>query len=216
AGEQGWQASLKPPVVQAILTYADDRALRAEVYRAYNTRASDQGPQAGQFDNGPRIERIMALRHESATLLGFANAAELSLADKMAGTPERVFGFLEDLAAKAKPVAERELEELRVFAADELGISDLQPWDVVWASEKCRQKLFDFSEEDVKPYFPLQAALDGLFAVAERIFGVRLTPRDDVSVWHDDVRYFDVLDADGTLRAGVYIDLYARNGKRGG
>ncbi|MCB1559890.1 MAG: M3 family metallopeptidase [Xanthomonadales bacterium] len=216
ADKDGWLASLKPPVVQAILTYADDRELRADVYRAYNTRASDQGPNGGQFDNGPRIEQIMALRHESATLLGFANAAELSLADKMAGTPERVIGFLEDLAAKAKPVAERELGELRAFAQNELGLDNLQPWDVPWASEKRRQKLFDFSEEDVKPYFPLQAALDGLFAVAERIFGVTLQQRDGVSVWHDDVRYFDVIDADGSVRAGVYIDLYARSGKRGG
>ena len=218
AGKQqsGWLATLKGPVVQAILTFADDRALRETVYTAYNTRASDQGPGAGAHDNSARIGQILALRHEAARLLGFDSKAHLSLVDKMASTPERVLGFLRDLAAKAKPVAERELAQLRRFADDELGIADLKPWDVAYASEKLRQRQFDFSEEDIKPYFPLPQVMAGLFALTERVFGVRLAERSGVDVWHPDVQFFDVLDADGRVRAGVYLDHYARSGKRGG
>ncbi len=211
----GHLATLKGPVVQAILTFADDRNLREVVYTAYNTRASEQGPHAGQFDNSARIGEILALRHETANLLGFASSAQLSLADKMAGTPERVLSFLRDLAARAKPVAEHELVELRAFAA-ELGIDDLQPWDVAYASEKLRERRFDFSEEDLKPYFPLPQVVAGLFALTERVFGVRLVERHDVDVWHPDVQFFDVLDADGRVRAGVYLDHFTRAGKRGG
>jgi oligopeptidase A len=216
AGSDGHLATLKGPVVQALLTYADDRALRAEVYAAYQTRASDQGPHAGRFDNSGRIERILALRHEAAQLLGYPSAAHVSLADKMAATPERVLGFLHDLAARARPVAERELAELRAFAAAELGIAALEPWDLPYAAEKLRQRRFDFSEEDLKPYFPLQPVLDGLFAIAGRVFGVRFAPRDDIEVWHPDVRYYDVLDHAGAVLAGFYVDHYARPGKRGG
>jgi oligopeptidase A len=202
--------------VQAILTFADDRALRQTIYAAYNTRASDQGPGDHGHDNGARIGEILTLRHEAAQLLGFPTKAHLSLTDKMAGNPERVLAFLHDLAGKARPVAERELAELRAFAAKELGIADLQPWDVAYASEKLRTRLFDFSEEDLKPYFPLPAVMKGLFALTERVFGVHLVERFDVDVWHPDVQYFDVVDADGRVRAGAYLDHYARSGKRGG
>ncbi len=140
AGHDGWLVTLKQPSVQAVLTYADDRALRERVYAAYQTRASDQGPHAGRFDNSARIAEILALRHEAAQLIGFANAAEDSLATKMAGTPERVLAFLRDLAARAKPVAERELAELRDFAREQLAIADLQPWDVAYAAEKLRER----------------------------------------------------------------------------
>jgi len=214
--QPGFLATLKGPAVQAVLTFADDRALRETVYTAYNTRASDQGPGDHSHDNSARIGEILALRHEAAQLLGYPSKAHLSLADKMAGTPERVLAFLHELVARAKPVAQRELAELRRFAADELGIADLQPWDVAYASEKLRTRLFDFSEEDLKPYFPLPAVMNGLFALTERIFGVRLVERRDVDVWHPDVRYFDVVDADGSVRAGAYLDNYARSGKRGG
>ncbi len=213
---EGHLATLKGPVVQAILTFADNRALREQLYTAYNTRASDQGPQAGTHDNSARIETILALRHEAANLLGFDSNAHLSLADKMAGTPERVLRFLRELAAKAKPVARRELDELKVFAAAELGIADLQPWDVAYASEKLREQRFAFSEEDLKPYFPLPSVMQGLFTVAERVFGVKLVERHGVDTWHPDVHFFDVVDHDGTVRAGVYLDHYARSGKRGG
>ena len=212
----GWMATLKGPVVQAILTYADDRALRAEVYQAYNTRASDQGPHAGAHDNSTRIHRILSLRHETAALLGFASSAQLSLEDKMAGSPEKVMSFLRDLAAKARPVAQKELQALREFAAGELGIADLQPWDVGYASEKLREARYAFSEEDIKPYFPLPKVMAGLFELTERVLGARLVERTGVDTWHPDVQFFDVVDADGSLRAGVYLDHFAREGKRGG
>ena len=215
-GRDGWLATLKQPSVQAILTYADDRSLRERVYAAYQTRASDQGPNAGQFDNSARIDEIMALRHEAARLLGFANAAQESLATKMAPSAERVLAFLHDLVARAKPVAERELAELRDFARSELGIADLQPWDTGYVAEKLRLKKYALSEEELKPYFPLPAVLDGLFGIVQRIFGVSLRHRAGVEVWHPDVRYYDVLDAAGNTIAGAYVDLYTRSGKRGG
>ena len=215
-GREGFLATLKGPMVQALLTYADDRALREAVYTAYNTRASDQGPHAGRFDNSERIARILALRHESARLLGFASAAHESLDDKMAGTPERVLAFLRELAAKVKPVAQRELDGLRGFAASEFGLHELQPWDVAWASEKLRVARYAFEEEQLKPYFALPGVLKGMLDIATDLFGVRFAERTDVPVWHADAQYFDVLDADGRLRAGMYFDHYAREGKRGG
>ena len=214
--QDGWLVTLKQPSVQAVLTYADDRELRERVYRAYQTRASDQGPNAGEFDNSARIERILALRHEAAQLLGFRDAAEESLATKMAPSPDAVFAFLHDLAARAKPVAQRELEELRAFAADELGIATLEPWDIGYAAEKLREKKYALNEEELKPYFALDPVLDGLFAITERVFGVSLRRRDGVDAWHPDVRYYDLVDADGRVFAGAYFDLYARSGKRGG
>ncbi|MDE1884359.1 MAG: M3 family metallopeptidase [Xanthomonadaceae bacterium] len=216
AGRDGYLVTLNPPSVQAVLTYADDRGLRERVYTAYHTRASDQGPQAGRFDNSARIEEILALRHEAARLLGFANAAEESLATKMAATPARVLDFLHDLVRRAKPVAERELAELREFARTELALADLQPWDVSYVSEKLRQRKFSLSEEDLKPYFPLPAVLGGLFAIVARVFGVRLREREGVEVWHPDVHFYDVLDAGGNILAGCYVDLYTRTGKRSG
>ena len=212
----GWLVTLKQPSVQAVLTYAKDRALRERVYRAYQTRASDQGPDAGRFDNSARIEKIVALRHEAAALLGFRDSAEESLATKMAPSPDAVFAFLRDLAARAKPVAERELAELREFAAKELGIAHLEPWDVGYASEKLRERKYALNEEELKPYFSLDAVIGGLFAITERVFGVTLKRRDDVDVWHPDVRYYDLADANGRVFAGAYVDLYARAGKRGG
>jgi len=216
AGRDGYLVTLQQPSVQAILTYADARALRERVYAAYQTRASDQGPHAGRFDNSARIEEILALRHEAARLLGFANAAEESLATKMATQPRRVLDFLHDLVRRAKPVAVRELAELREFARAELGLAELQPWDVAYAAEKLRQRRFSLSEEELKPYFPLPAVLDGLFAIVTRVFGATLRERAGVETWHPDVRYYDVHDADGRVRAGCFVDLYTRSGKRGG
>jgi len=216
AEQDGWLVTLKQPSVTAVLTYADDRGLRERIYAAYQTRASDQGPSADKFDNSQRIEQIMALRHEGAQLIGFKNAAEDSLATKMAGTPERVLVFLRDLAARAKPVALRELDELREFARSELGIADLQPWDVAYAAEKLRVKKYALSEEELKPYFAAPAVIEGLFAIVQRVFGVRFVARDGVETWHADVRYYDVCDAHGNVIAGAYFDLYARSGKRGG
>ncbi|MBL8298243.1 MAG: M3 family metallopeptidase [Rhodanobacteraceae bacterium] len=213
---EGWLVTLKQPSVQAVLTYADDRALRERVYAAYSTRASDQGPSAGRFDNSARMEQILGLRHEAAQLLGFANAAEESLATKMAASPQKVLDFLSDLVRRARPVAQREFAELRNFASAELGIPDLQPWDVSYASEKLRERRFQLSEEELKPYFRLSAVIDGLFAICERVFGIHCKRRDGVDVWHDDVAYYDVFDAQGRCIAGTYVDLCARSGKRGG
>ncbi len=213
---EGYLVTLKQPSVQAVLTYAENRELRERVYWAYQTRASDQGPQAGKFDNSERIEKIMALRHEAAQLLGFANAAEESLATKMALSPQVVLDFLHDLAARAKPVAQAELKELRQFAVDELKLENLEPWDVGFVAEKLRQLRFTLDEEQLKPYFPLPAVIDGLFAVTGQLYGISLRLRDDIDVWSPEVRYYDVLDADGRVFAGAYFDLYARTGKRGG
>jgi len=215
-GLDGWLVTLKQPSVQAVLTYADDRTLRERVYAAYQTRASDQGPNAREFDNTARIEAILALRHEAAQLLGFADAAEESLATKMASAPDAVFAFLRDMAARARPVAERELAELRAFAADALGITDLQPWDVAYAAEKLREKKYALNEEELKPYFALDPVLAGLFAITGRVFGVGLRQRDGADTWHPDVRYYDLVDAQGRVFAGAYLDLFARTGKRGG
>jgi oligopeptidase A len=213
---EGWLVTLRQPSVQAVLTYADDRALRERVYTAYSTRASEQGPNAGQFDNSERMAQILALRHEAAQLLGFHNAAEESLATKMAASPQKVLDFLHDLARRAKPVAEREIAELREFAAAELGLTDLQPWDIGYAAEKLRERRFQLNEEELKPYFPQAAVLDGLYAICERVFGIRFVERAGVDVWHEDVRYYDLFDAGGRLLAGAYVDLYARSAKRGG
>ena len=213
---EGYLVTLKQPSVQAVMTYADNRGLRERVYWAYQTRASDQGPHAGKYDNTARIEQIMALRHEAAQLLGFANAAEESLATKMASAPNDVLTFLRDLAARAKPVAQQELVTLRDFASTELKLDNIESWDIAYASEKLRQKQYTLDEEQLKPYFPLPAVIDGLFGLVHRLYGITLSPRDDVDVWHPDVRYYDVTDGDGRVFAGAYIDLYARSGKRGG
>ena len=212
----GYLVTLKQPSVHAVLTYADNRSLRERVYWAYQTRASDQGPDAGKFDNSARIEQIMALRHEAAQLLGFANAAEESLATKMADSPAQVVEFLHDLVARARPVAQQELAVLRQFAHDELQLDTLEPWDAGYASEKLRQREYALDEEQLKPYFPLPAVIDGLFELTTRLYGVTLAERDGVDTWHPDVRYFDLRDADGQVFAGAYVDLYARSGKRGG
>ncbi|HEY9112387.1 MAG TPA: M3 family metallopeptidase [Rhodanobacteraceae bacterium] len=213
----GWLVTLKQPSVQAVLTYADNRSLRERVYWAYQTRASDQGPNAGRFDNSERMQKILALRHEVAQLLGFANSAEESLATKMAATPDEVLAFLRDLIVRARPVAQRELEELREFARTELQLENLEAWDVAYASEKLRLARYALDEEQLKAYFPLPSVLEGMFQVASRLYGITVVPvSEGVDVWHPDVRYCEVRDADGTAIAGVYLDLYARSGKRGG
>jgi len=213
---EGWLVTLRQPSVQGVLVYADDRSLREKVYWAYNTRASDQGPHAGQYDNSERIKQILSLRHEAAQLLGFSNSVEESLVTKMAATSQSVLDFLQELVRKAKPKAEQDLAELKDFAAAEFGISNLQPWDIAYFSEKLRLRKFSLGEEDLKPYFALSSSLQGLFAIAQRVFGVSFCERNKVDVWHPDVRYFDVFDSRQELIAGVYFDFYARAGKRGG
>ena len=214
--QQGWMITLHSPSYQAVMTYADDRALRSEHYEAYATRASDRGPQAGQWDNTELMEKILSLRYEKAQLLGFNNYAELSLATKMANKPDDVIHFLEDLALKSGPQAHKDLAELRDFAGQYCGIDDLQSWDVGYVSEKMRQHYYQLSQEEVKSYFPISRVLPGLFAVVEKLYGLNITEITDFDTWHADVRFFQIHDENGLLRGQFYIDLYARAKKRGG
>ena len=214
-GLDGWLFTLEFPSYLGVMTYADDRELRQETYTAYVTRASDQGPFAGRWDNGPIMERILALRHQAARLLGFPNYAARSLATKMATRTDQVLDFLRDLARRSLPQAHKELRELREFAAKQ-GCVELEAWDVAYYSEKLRQAKYAFSEEDVRPYFPEPKVVAGLFAVVKRLYGLEIRERRDVPVWHEDVRFFEIYDGDGELRGQFYLDLFARPNKRGG
>ncbi|MEJ7927744.1 M3 family metallopeptidase [Sphingobium sp. AN641] len=214
-GLSGWLITLRQPSVLAILLHAKDRALRERVYRANATRASDQA-QDRSFDNSARIEAIMKLRHEAAQILGFADAAAHSLETKMAADAALALAFLHNLAERARPVAERELAEARAFAAAELGLVDLQSWDMNHVAEAMRRTLHGVDQQALKPYFPLPRVLAGTQALIEKLFGVRMVARDDVARWHGDVIFYDLVDGNGAVVAGVYLDLFARAGKRGG
>ncbi len=216
AEKDGWLITLQFPSYQAVMTYADDRALRREHYEAFSTRASDQGPQNPQWDNTENMEAILALRHEKAQLLGFNNYAELSLIRKMADKPEDVTHFLEDLAVKSKPQAEKDLADLRDFAKLHYDINDLQSWDLGYYSEKMRQHFYQLSQEEVKTYFPITRVLPGLFTIVEKLYGLRITEIQEFDRWHPDARFFQIQDATGQLRGQFYLDLYARAKKRGG
>jgi oligopeptidase A len=212
----GWLLTLQFPSYYAVMTYADNRDLRQEVYTAYCTRASDQAQSAAQWDNSAIMAQILALRHDKAQLLGFNNFAELSLATKMADTADEVIGFLEDLAVKSKPQALADLAELRAYAKQHYGMDDLQPWDMGYYSEKMREYLYEFSEEQVKAYFPITRVLPGLFAIVNKLYGLQITEITEFDSWHPDVQFFQIHDKTGQLRGQFYIDLYARPKKRGG
>jgi oligopeptidase A len=212
-GKAGWTLSLRMPCYQPVLQYADDRSLRETLYRAYATRASEFGKP--EWDNTAVIERVLDLRREAAALLGYGSFAEVSLVPKMARAPSEVLVFLRDLALKAKPYAERDMAELRSFARDELGLPELQAWDVAYAAEKLRQSRYSFSDQEVKRYFPEDRVLAGMFRVVEMIFGVAIRA-SQAPVWHPAVRFFDVLDREGAVIGQFYLDLYARPAKRGG
>lgn len=214
-GLEGYRITLDFPSFFPVMTYAEDRALRREVYTAFVTRASNQGPHAGEYDNAPVMEEILALRHELAGLLGFADYADYSLATKMAESPTQVITFLEDLASRAVPQAREEFAELAAFARDELGMEALEPWDVGFASEKLREARYAISDEQLRPYFPAPRVVDGLFRVVERLYGVTFAEDETAPRYHPDVRYFQILEQ-GAPIAGFYLDLYAREGKRGG
>ena len=205
--------TLQGPCYLPVMQYAESAALRELMYRAYATRASDEGEV--RFDNGAAIAKIMALRAEEAKLLGFQNYAEVSLVPKMANSPQQVLDFIRDIARRARPFAERDLAELRAFAAAELGIANLASPDVAFASEKLRQQRFAFSDEEVRQYFPEDRVLAGLFRVVESIYSVRIV-EGKASAWHPDVRFFEVLDGSGSRIGEFYFDLYARDSKRGG
>ncbi|HEX7933781.1 MAG TPA: M3 family metallopeptidase [Paraburkholderia sp.] len=218
-GKTGYKFTLHFPSYFPVMQYSENRPMREAMYRAYVTRASELGPQYGngkaEWDNTAVLAEQLKLRAEEARMLGYRNFAEVSLAPKMAESPEQVMAFLEDLATRARPHAELDWTELREFAANELGLSDLQPWDMTFAAERLRQKRYSFSENEVKQYFPEDAVFKGLFKVTETLFGVRIR-RDEAAVWHPDVRFFRVENQDGGLVAQFYLDLYAREGKRGG
>ena len=212
----GWLFTLDFPSYFAVMTYADDRDLRSEMHEAFVTRASDQGPNAGKWDNSQVMEDILALRHELAQLLGYNSYAERSLVTKMADTPERVLGFLHDLAKRSKPVADKELHELEEFARIEHGVAKLEPWDIGYYSEKLRQHTYAISQEELKPYFPETSVINGMFGVVKRLYGISIKQVDGTEVWHPDVRFYEIRAEDGTLRGEFYLDLYARENKRGG
>ncbi|MFO1407633.1 MAG: M3 family metallopeptidase [Steroidobacteraceae bacterium] len=211
AGLEGWRLALDPPNYQAVMTHAAHEPLRREFYEAWTTRASDQGPNAGRWDNTALIAEILSLRHEAARLVGYSDFAEYSLATKMARRTSEVLEFLRELAAVARPAAEREFAALESFAG-----RPLAAWDVGYFSERLQQAELEVSEEALRPYFPMPRVLAGLFTVVHRLYGVRVVARPDAEVYHPDVRYFDVVDPDGRRRAGFFLDPYARPRKRGG
>ncbi|TCS43939.1 M3 family metallopeptidase [Reinekea marinisedimentorum] len=214
-GKDGWLITLEMPSVIPVLTYADNRALREEVYRANVSKASDLGPDAGKFDNGPVMTQILEKRQQVAELIGYKNHAEVSLATKMAETPEEVVGFLNELAEKAYPQAQNEFAELAAFAKEELGLDELKPWDVSYASEKLKQKTYSISQEQLRPYFPAPKAMVGLFETATRLFNITIEPAEEFETYHPDVQLHNVYE-NGKPIARFYLDLYAREGKRGG
>lgn len=213
-GLDGWLITLEFPSYYAVMTYADDRALREEVYAAYCTRASDQGPNAGQNDNGPLMSEILDLRQELARLLNFANYSELSLASKMAESTDQVLSFLRDLAVRSKPFAEQDLAELKAFAAEQ-GLSNLQSWDVGYYSERLRQQRYSISQEEVRAWFPVDKVLSGLFAIVQKLYGIEIRELKGFDTWHPDVRLFEITE-NGQHVGRFFFDLYAHANKRGG
>ncbi|OCG31993.1 oligopeptidase A [Gilliamella sp. Fer2-1] len=215
-GKEGWLLTLDIPSYLPVMTYCDNRDLRFELYQAYNTRASDQGPNAGKWDNTEIIKQILDLRYELAQLLGFKTYADKSLATKMAKSTTQVIEFLSDLATKAKPQGEKELAELKRYAYEFFGASDIKPWDIAYYSEKQKQYLYTINDEELRPYFPQQRVINGLFEVVHRIFGITAKERKGVEVWDPEVKFYDLYAANGELKGSFYLDLYAREHKRGG
>jgi len=212
----GWVITLDFPSYYAVITYADDSKLRKEVYRAYSTRASDQGDKP-ELDNAEIMQKILRLKKEKAEILGFDNFAELSVETKMASSAADVISFLEDLGNKAKPFAIKEIAELKQFAKQDLGIEELKTWDVAYSSEKLKQERYNISDEELKPYFAVDNVLNGLFQLTEKLYGVAISLKSDgVDTWHDDVLFYQIHNEEGQLQAEFYLDLYARQHKRGG
>lgn len=215
AEQTGWLINLEFPSFMPVMVYAENRTLRQQVHEAFNTRASDQGPNAGQWDNTPVMAAIMDKRQQSAQMLGFANAAEESLATKMADTPQTVLDFLSELSDKALPQARRDVAELTEFARAELGIETLEPWDVAFASERLKQQKYGISDEELRPYFPVDRVLSGLFETVHRLYGVEVQEVTEFDSYHPDVRLYNLVDKGETI-ARFYLDVFARSGKRGG
>ncbi|WP_439328426.1 oligopeptidase A [Lonepinella sp. BR2357] len=215
-GQTGYRFTLEMPSYLPVLTYCENQNLREEMYRAYVTRASEQGPNAGKWDNSAIMEEILSLRLELAKLLGFEHYTDLSLATKMAENPQQVLDFLENLATRSKAQGEKELSELNAFVKENYQVSELNPWDIAFYSEKQKQALYAINDEELRPYFPEDRVLSGLFELIKRIFNIRAVERFDVETYHKDVRFFDLIDQSNEVRGSFYLDLYAREHKRGG
>jgi oligopeptidase A len=211
----GWVFNLQAPSYIPFIMFAENRALRQQIYKAYVTRASELGPDAGRWDNSEIIDNILTLRREKAALLGFDDYVDLALQTRMAENSASVTEFLSQLAVAARPSAEREILELSAFATHD-GITELKAWDIPFYSEKLRQQQYAISQEDVRPWFPLNRVLQGLFDVVANLYGLTITERTDVELWHPDVQYFEITDSHGEARGRFFLDLYARKGKRGG
>ena len=214
--KSGYRFTLEFPSYLPVMTYCENRELREKMYAAFNTRASDQGENAGKWDNSANIDEKIKLRLELANLLGFETYADYSLATKMAENPQQVVAFLEDLAKRSKAQGEKEFAELKAFAEKEFGVAELAPWDIAFYSEKQKQALYAINDEELRPYFPENRVLSGLFELINRIFGMRVEEQFDVDVYHPDVRFFHIFDETDRLRGSFYLDLYAREHKRGG
>ncbi|MCP4320443.1 MAG: oligopeptidase A [Alteromonadales bacterium] len=214
--QQGFTFTLDIPSYLPVMMYCDNASLREQLYTAFVTRASDQGPNADEFDNSAIMNELLQLRHELANLLDFENYAQHSLATKMANSTSEVMEFLEGLAVKSQQQGKQDFQELTDFAASEFKQSNLQAWDLAYYSEKLKQSRYAISDEELRPYFPKDKAVSGLFEVVNRLFGLTITQRDNVDTWHDDVEFYDVFDKDNNLRGSFYLDLYAREKKRGG
>ncbi|MGX2975444.1 oligopeptidase A [Ursidibacter arcticus] len=215
-GKQGYRFTLEFPSYLPVMTYCENRELRQQMYEAFNTRASDQGPNAGKWDNSAIIDETLKLRLELANLLGFETYADYSLATKMAENPKQVVDFLEGLADRSKAQGQKELAELRTFAKQEYGMDDLQPWDIAFYSEKQKQALYAINDEELRPYFPEERVLSGLFELVKRIFGMKVVEQKEFDSYHESVRFFHIFDETDRLRGSFYLDLYAREHKRGG
>lgn len=215
-GLEGYLFTLEQPSYVAVVTYADSRELRHEMYNAYVTRSSDQGPTAGQWDNTQVMHDILIARKKLAQVLGYANYAELSLVQKMANKPEEVIRFLNSLALASVEKAHEEFAQLQKFAQEKYDIEKLQAWDIAYVSEKLREFRYDIAQEALRPYFPESQVVSGLFAVVEKLFGIKIKECSDIDVWHPDVRFYTIYDQNDDIRGHFYLDLYARSNKRGG
>lgn len=212
----GYLLNLEFPCYMAVMTFATRRSLRAEMYTAFSTRASDQGPHEGQYDNSEKIDKILSLRAEKAALLGYPTYAHLSVVPKMVQSPQQVLDFLEDLAGRAVPQARDEHQALSDFARDHLDLPQLEAWDIAFASDRLKKELFDISDEELKPYFPASKVIPGMFKVVGKLFGLTIEQQNGADLYHPDVELYTIFDAEGTLRGEFYMDTYARENKRGG
>jgi len=212
----GWLFTLDAPSYISVMTYSNVRKFREEMYIAFTTRASNEGANAGEFDNTQLMLDILSARKELANVLGFNNYAEISIADKMAKTTNDVLNFLNDLAEKSKPQAEKEYKTLKNFAKKECNINNIAAWDIMFVSEKLKQNEYGLSQEELKPYFPAPKVISGLFEIVNRLYGITINKVSDVNVWHKNVEFYEIKDEKGNIRGQFYLDLYARNNKRGG